>query len=235
MKKGKIFSVLTNCALMAVVLAVSLVGYFSGGARAVSYENTNLYYGGKEGSEAVSLTFNVYENTENVKRIMDTLDEYGATATFFIGGCWADDNVDCVREIYNRGFELGSHGYFHKDHSKMSYEANLEEIRPSVKILEMICGKKVTLFAPPSGAFCENTLSACAQLDMSVIMWSRDTIDWRDKSVDLIVKRATENLKNGEFILMHPKDVTVEALPKILTYIRENGLKTSTVSQNLGE
>ncbi len=99
----------------------------------------------------------------------------------------------------------------------------------------MICGKKVTLFAPPSGAFCENTLSACAQLDMSVIMWSRDTIDWRDKSVDLIVKRATENLKNGEFILMHPKDVTVEALPKILTYIRENGLKTSTVSQNLGE
>ena len=75
MKKGKIFSVLTNCALMAVVLAVSLVGYFSGGARAVSYENTNLYYGGKEGSEAVSLTFNVYENTENVKRIMDTLDE----------------------------------------------------------------------------------------------------------------------------------------------------------------
>ena len=66
-------------------------------------------------------------------------------------------------------------------------------------------------------------------------MWSRDTIDWRDKSVDLIVKRATENLKNGEFILMHPKDVTVEALPQILTYIRENGLNTATVSQNLGE
>lgn len=235
MKKGKFFSVLTNCALMVVVLAVSLVGYFSGSAAAVSYENTNLYYGGKEDSDAVSLTFNVYENTENVKKIMDILDEYGATATFFIGGCWADDNVDCVREIYSRGFELGSHGYFHKDHSKMGYEANLEEIRPSVKILEMICGEKIKLFAPPSGAFCEDTLSACAQLDMRVIMWSRDTIDWRDKDVNVIVNRATQNLKNGEFILMHPKDVTVEALPKILTYIRENGLKTAAVSHNLGE
>ena len=70
---------------------------------------------------------------------------------------------------------------------------------------------------------------------MRVIMWSRDTIDWRDKDVNVIVNRATQNLKNGEFILMHPKDVTVEALPKILTYIRENGLKTAAVSHNLGE
>ncbi|MBD5632656.1 MAG: polysaccharide deacetylase family protein [Clostridia bacterium] len=220
---------------MIIVLAISLVGYYSGNAAAVSYKNTNLYYNGREDSQEVSLTFNVYESSENVTKIMDILDEYEVKATFFIGGSWADDNVDCVREIYNRGHELGSHGYFHKDHSKMSYEANLEEIRPSVKLLEMICGKKISLFAPPSGAFCEDTLSACAYLDMKVIMWSRDTIDWRDKDVSLIIKRATQNLKAGEFILMHPKDVTVQALPEILSYIRENGLKTATISQNLGE
>ncbi len=235
MKKRKFLSVITNCALMLVVLGVSLVGYFSGTAKAVSYENTNLYYKGKDDSDAVSLMFNVYESSENVTKIADILDEYGAKATFFIGGSWADDNVDCVREIYKRGHELGSHGYFHKDHSAMTYNSNLEEIRSSVKLLEMICGKKIDLFAPPSGAFCEETLSVCAFLDMKVIMWSRDTIDWRDKDVNLICKRATQNLKGGEFILMHPKDVTVEALPEILTYIRENGLKTATVSQNLGE
>lgn len=220
---------------MVVVLAVSLVGYFSGSAAAVSYENTNLYYGGKEDSDAVSLTFNVYENTENVKKIMDILDEYGATATFFIGGCWADDNVDCVREIYSRGFELGSHGYFHKDHSKMTYDANLQEIRPSIKLLNMICGEEITLFAPPSGAFNENTLTACESLNLKVIMWSRDTIDWRDKDVPTIIKRATNNLKAGEFILMHPKDQTVQALPEILKYIGENGLKADKITRILGE
>lgn len=235
MKKGKIITVITNCTLMLVILAVSLVGYFSGSAAAVSYENTNLYYGGNEENGAVSLTFNVYESTENVIKILDILDEYQAKATFFIGGCWADDNVDCVREIFKRGHELGSHGYFHKDHSKMNYETNLEEIRPSIKLLEMICGEKISLFAPPSGAFCEETLSACAFLDMKVIMWSRDTIDWRDKDVNVIRERATKGLKAGEFILMHPKDVTVKALPEILSYIRENGLKTATITQNLGE
>ena len=117
----------------------------------------------------------------------------------------------------------------------MNEDANLEEIRPSVKLLNMICGTEITLFAPPSGAFCEATLNACASLDLSVIMWSRDTIDWRDKDADLIYTRATKNLKNGEFVLMHPTDCTVTALPKILSYIRDGGLTAVTVSHNLGE
>lgn len=101
--------------------------------------------------------------------------------------------------------------------------------------MEMICGEKIKLFAPPSGAYSENTLSACASLEMQVIMWSRDTIDWRDKDVNLIKKRATQNLKAGEFILMHPKDVTVQALPEILNYIRENGFKAENISRMIGE
>lgn len=233
--KSKLVTILTNFALMAIVLAVSFVGFYSGNATTAMSKNDNLFYGGKEENGGVSLTFNIYESAENVEKILNILDEYEATATFFIGGSWADDNVDCVREIFKRGHEVGSHGYFHKDHSKMSYEANLEEIRPSIKLLEMILNEQTKLFAPPSGAFNENTLSACESLGLRVIMWSRDTIDWRDKDKELIFQRATKNLKAGEIILMHPKQVTVQSLPEILTYIRENGLKTLTVSQNLGE
>ncbi len=232
--KSKLITVITNVFLVAVVAAVSLVGYFGGNAVAVSKENSNLFYKAEDGS-GVSLMFNVYEHTENVYKILDVLDEYGAKSTFFIGGSWADDNVDCVREIYKRGHEIASHGYFHKDHSRMSVDANLEEIRPSVKLLNMICGTEVKLFAPPSGAFCEATVNACISMDLRVIMWSRDTIDWRDKDVNLIYSRATKNLVKGEFVLMHPTDCTVEALPKILSYIRDNGLTAVTVSQNLGE
>lgn len=232
--KSKLITVITNVFLVAVVAAVSLVGYFGGNAVAVSKENSNLFYKAEDGS-GVSLMFNVYEHIENVYKILDVLDEYGAKSTFFIGGSWADDNVDCVREIYKRGHEIASHGYFHKDHSRMSVDANLEEIRPSVKLLNMICGTEVKLFAPPSGAFCEATVNACISMDLRVIMWSRDTIDWRDKDVNLIYSRATKNLVKGEFVLMHPTDCTVEALPKILSYIRDNGLTAVTVSQNLGE
>lgn len=233
--KRKLFTCLTNVLLILVVTAVSFVGFFGGNAAAAVYESDNLFYGGNESKGAVGLTFNVYESTKNVLKILDVLDEYEAKATFFIGGSWADDNVDCVREIFRRGHEIGSHGYFHKDHSKMTYEQNLEEIRPSIKLLEMINGRKINLFAPPSGAFSENTLAACSYLGMKVIMWSRDTVDWRDNDVNLIISRATKELKSGEFILMHPKDWTCEALPEILKYVRQSGLITATVTDCLGE
>lgn len=201
----------------------------------VSGEHDEPYYSATENPAGVSLMFNVYQNTANVYKILDILDEYGAKATFFLGGSWADDNVDCTREIYARGHEVGSHGYFHKDHSQMNYRQNIDEISPSVKLINAILNTNITLFAPPSGAFCDATLSACSTLNLKIIMWSRDTIDWRDSDAGLIYDRATRNISSGEFVLMHPMDVTVTALPNILSYITSNGLALVTVSQNLGE
>lgn len=232
--KSRLISVITNGVLILTLLAVSLIGFAGKGAVAVSGSGDNVYNCAENGC-GVSLMFNVYENTSNVEKILSILAENDATATFFIGGCWADDNVDAVRKIYSDGHEVASHGYFHKDHSRMSLEENLQEIRPGVKLLNMICGDEIKLFAPPSGAFGENTVAACAELGLKVIMWSRDTVDWRDDDRGIVFTRATQQLKNGEFILMHPKDCTVEALPEILSYIRENGLRTVTVSRNLGE
>lgn len=232
--KSKFIPVVTNGILVITVIAVSLVGFLGGSVLAVSNEYSNLFYSAENGT-GVSLMFNVYEHTDNVYAILDILDEYGAQATFFIGGSWADDNVDCVREIFNRGHEIASHGYFHKDHSRMTYDENLEEIRPSVKLLGMICNTEIALFAPPSGAYSSETLAACAYLDLKVVLWSRDTVDWRDSDADLIFTRATQNLAIGEFVLMHPVGCTVTALPKILSYIRDAGLSAVTVSRNLGE
>ncbi|MGN0814244.1 MAG: polysaccharide deacetylase family protein [Candidatus Coproplasma sp.] len=232
--KKKLFAVLVNLSLCAIIVATAVVGFFSGGAVEVSSDGATPYYR-SDNPRGVSLTFNVYQNTSNVYKILDILDEYSAKATFFLGGSWADDNVDCVREIYNRGHEVGSHGYFHKDHSAMNYKQNLEEIKPSVMLINRILNTEITLFAPPSGAFNDYTLSACAQLNLKTVMWSRDTIDWRDSDVDLLYSRATQNLENGEFILMHPMNASVTALPKILSYIRESGFSAVTVSYNLGE
>ncbi len=232
--KNKIISVIVNIALCAIIASISIVGFVGGEAEEVTSDGENLYYKSEAG-KGVSLMFNVYQNTRNVEAIMDILDEYSAKATFFLGGCWADDNIDCVRQIAERGHEVASHGYFHKDHSKMTYEQNLAEIRPSVKLVNAILGKEITLFAPPSGAFNDSTVTAAASLGLKTIMWSRDTIDWRDGDVALITSRATKNLQTGEFVLMHPMDVTVKALPQILGYIRENGLTAVTVSYNLGE
>lgn len=230
--KNRIISVIVNALLCVVVACVCVVGFGGGGAAQVDADGESLYYRAKN-PNGVSLNFNVYENTQNVYKILDILQGYSAKATFFIGGCWADDNIDCVREIANRGHEVASHGYFHKDHSRLNYSQNLAEIRPSVKLLSAMTGAEVKLFAPPSGAYNSATISAAEKLNLKTIMWSRDTIDWRDGNEQVFFERATKNLSNGEFILMHPKAVTVATLPRVLEYIYNNGLTAVTVSQNL--
>ena len=91
----------------------------------------------------------------------------------------------------------------------------------------------MTLFAPPSGAVNDNTIQAANALGYNVIMWSRDTIDWRDHDANLIYERATKKLGNGELVLMHPTAETAQALPKILEYCKNNNLNVVPVSSNI--
>ncbi|MEG1609510.1 MAG: polysaccharide deacetylase, partial [Clostridia bacterium] len=91
------------------------------------------------------------------------------------------------------------------------------------------------LFAPPSGSFDKTTLSVAEELDMRVIMWSKDTVDWRDKDENIVFKRATNKVGGGDLILMHPTAHTLKALPKILEFYKDNGLRQVIVSENLKE
>ena len=179
--------------------------------------------------------FNVYENSQIVCGILDELKTQGVKATFFVGGCWADDNGEILSRMVSEGHEIGNHGYFHKDHKNLSAQLNNEEIRLTGEMVEALCGVKPTLFAPPSGSFSSTTLQVANELGYKVIMWSKDTIDWRDKSEDLIIKRATANLENGDFVLMHPKQHTLNALPKIISYYKQVGFSVVTVGQSLSE
>ena len=226
--------ILSNLLLGILVLSIGAFTFFAvddtvetEGAKAELYRSSNAE------SNGVSLMFNVYWGTEEVYQILEILQKHDAKATFFIGGCWADDNVDCLRDIYASGHEIGNHGYFHKDHSKMSVEENEREIASCNRFIELALGEMPTLFAPPSGAYGENTLVACKTLGMKTVLWSRDTIDWRDKDAEIIYKRATKDIQGGEFVLMHPMKDTVKALDRILNCYQSKSLEAITVSENL--
>ena len=64
-------------------------------------------------------------------------------------------------------------------------------------------------------------------------MWSKDTIDWRDSDKDTLIKRATQNLSNGDLILMHPKPHTLSVLPEIIDNVKGQGYGIITVGENI--
>ena len=198
-----------------------------------SGEGYYAIYRGNPNNKNVSFMINVYWGTEYIEPILEMLEENDIKATFFVGGTWANSNSEVLTQIYESGNELGNHGYYHKDHTRISKERNKEEIDITHKLIKALTSYEMNLFAPPSGAFNDVTLEVANELGYKTIMWSKDTIDWRDKDSDLIYKRATKNPQNGELILMHPTEHTLTALPNIISFYKTNNFNIVTVTENI--
>ncbi len=225
---------ISDLIIVILIAFVAVVGFYPQAVTPINAnQNHGAIYSGDKTSGGVALMFNVYENTAVVERIINTLNERNAKATFFVGGCWADDNKETLIKILDGGHELGNHGYFHKDHKKLSEKANAEEIKNNHDVVKALCGYEMNLFAPPSGSFSTTTLKVAEKLGYKTVMWTKDTIDWRDSDLDTLYNRATKNISAGDFILMHPKEHTAVVLDKILTYLEKIGLQAKTVTDCL--
>ncbi|MBR2860377.1 MAG: polysaccharide deacetylase family protein [Clostridia bacterium] len=183
--------------------------------------------------KTISLMINVYQGDEIIKEYLELFEKENIKATFFLGGCWAAKSKDCVREIYNAGHEIGNHGYNHKLHTKLTREQSKNEILRTNSLLKEITGKTPTLFAPPSGDVNESVVNDATECGCITIMWSADTIDWRDQDAKKIYSRVERNLQPGVFVLMHPTKATLEALPDVILLARAQGYTFTTVSQAL--
>ena len=68
--------------------------------------DSRVVYNGNTESNNICFMINVYENSEYVENILDVLDVYSVKTTFFIGGCWAVNNMSLVKEIYKIQFSF---------------------------------------------------------------------------------------------------------------------------------
>jgi peptidoglycan-N-acetylglucosamine deacetylase len=226
--------IIIDCIIFVMLFCVSLVGFrkdasmvFNNGEKAIYRGNTN--------NKNVSLMINVYWGTEYLDSMLETLKKYDIKTTFFVGGMWANENSDYIKKFVNNGHEIANHGYYHKDSTTITKERLQEEIYVTHKLIKSIIGIDMNLFAPPSGAYNKDTILVASSLDYKTIMWSKDTIDWRDKNTGLIYKRAVNNPQNGDLILMHPTLNTSEALESIIKFYKDKGFNIVTVSENIAK
>lgn len=229
---------LINFCLIAVILLTMLFcGIFTGESDIVMANKTynGVIYAGNENSKKVALMINVYWGTEYLDDMLETLKKYDAKCTFFVGKTWVKDNKDLLQKIFDAGHEIGNHGSNHKEHARLSYDANISEIDGCTQIVKDSIGVNMTLFAPPGGSYGKNTVSAAESLGYKTILWTYDTIDWRDQDSSLIYQRATKCLASGNLILMHPTKSTAEALENILKTIYDRGLSADVVSRVIAE
>lgn len=226
-------NVISNIVIGVVLVIMFFVSYAGGVMNVFTSSAISPFYNGAKNSNKITIMINVYWGTEYLDRMLAIFKKHDVKTTFFVGGIWVSKNGDMLNKIVAEGHEIGNHGYYHKDHQYLSYEKNEEEILLTHKLVNSVCGVEMNLFAPPSGSFSKTTLEVANNLGYQTVMWTRDTIDWRDKDTNLIYQRFIKNAKGGDLILAHPTLNTVEALDGAIEYFLSNGFNLTTVSENL--
>lgn len=184
--------------------------------------------------KAMALSINVVWGTDYVPSLLNILQNHHATATFMLGGAWAEAHPDLVRALAAAHMELGNHGYGHRHSSLLDLRQNLSEIERTNQVVAAISGQTPRLFAPPYGEYNATVLQAAHQLGMPVILWTLDTIDWRpSSSPERIIARVVPRARPGAIVLLHPTDRTVEALPRLIAELQRQGYRLVTVSDLL--
>ncbi|OOQ58607.1 glycosyltransferase [Mucilaginibacter pedocola] len=201
-------------------------------------------YGLKPGK--VVLTFDDGPDPEFTPRILDILKKENVPASFFIVGSMAEKNIPILKRIYDEGYEIGNHTFFHPDISTISLERVNLELNSTRKLIESVTGRSTILFRPPFNADAEpQTLQEVIPVAESrrqsyiTIGESIDPWDWQPGvTADSIVARTIRQKDNGSMILLHDaggdtREETVKALPRIIKFFKSHGYQFTTIADVL--
>ena len=97
---------------------------------------------------------------QNMERIFRVLEGTNTKASFFVLGWIAEKYPNVVREICDRGYEIGSHTTFHQLVYNQDRNSFLNDVNRSIKTLEDISGEKIKMFRAPGFSITEKNLWA---------------------------------------------------------------------------
>ena len=164
--------------------------------------------------------------------IVKTLKDAGVEATFFLVGFWVEQNADKLKEIDAAGFDIGTHSNTHPKMSTLSAEKMRYELQTSMDLITKVTGKPVKFFRAPFGDYNDTLLGVAGSLGLKTIQWDVDSLDWKGLSANEIFARIKASVKPGSIILCHNNsDHILEALPLIISYLKENGYEMVKMSK----
>ena len=186
-------------------------------------------------NKKIALTFDDRPHPRFTEQILEILDEYGVTATFFIIGINAERYPDALRKIYDSGCEIGNHTYSHIRIKNLSASEIRAEIEKCEEALHNLLGIRPVLFRPPEGLMPPGLCDILSTKDYHTILWSIDTLDWAHTPVNEIVRLIKTQLRGGDIILMHDyvsgKNTTLDALRLFIPQLLQEGYEFVTVSE----
>ena len=191
-------------------------------------------YSVQRDDKVLSISFDASWGADKTLSILDILDEHNVKTTFFLVGGWVDKYPDMVKEIAARGHEIGNHSDTHPHMSQLSESAIKDELRIMSDKVEKLTGVRPTLFRPPYGDYNNRVIEVARAEGYECVQWSIDSLDWKDRGTEDIIKQCTYRVDNGDIVLFHnDSNDIVNALPTVIKHYQGLGYTIVPVSELL--
>jgi peptidoglycan/xylan/chitin deacetylase (PgdA/CDA1 family) len=198
-------------------------------------------YRGERSQAAVALTFDDGPS-ESTPALLDVLDKYSVTATFFMCGVNVRRCAPVAREVHARGHEIGNHSDTHPFFQFKSPGFIYNEMARAQEAIQQATGVTPRWFRAPYGVRWFGVARGQAKLGLRGVMWTTIGRDyrWAAGRVEHVVVRHASNgaifcLHDGRLTSPQPDiRVTIEAVERAIPRIRDRGLSFQTLTQMLG-
>ncbi|MBB6630968.1 polysaccharide deacetylase [Clostridium algidicarnis] len=191
-----------------------------------------------ENDKIAYLTFDDGPSSNITPKILDILEENHINATFFITGERAKSNKEIIKDIRLKKHSIGNHSYTHDFNIVYSSKENFtNEVESTERVLKDILGEdyKSDFFRFPGGSF-EDYKDAykdiLKNMNIKYIDWNalNGDSEYNNVPVEAQLQKIKETVSNKDrvIILLHDsssKETTVEALPEIIKYLKEENFK----------
>lgn len=222
------------CLCLLVVSMAYTLGLNDHATAVVAQKRELPVYSVQRDDKVLSISFDASWGADKTIPILDILDEYGVKTTFFLVGNWVDKYPEMVKEIFARGHEIGNHSDTHAHMNQLSEQGVKDELRIMSDRVEKLTGVRPTLFRPPYGEYNDRVVRTARAEGYEAVQWSIDSLDWKDRGTQDIIKQCTYRVDNGDIVLFHnDSNDILNALPTIIQHYQGLGFRIIPISEIL--
>ena len=194
-----------------------------------------LWYGSGSRRE-IALTFDDGPHPRDTPGVLDMLAKHNICGTFFLIGSDAERNGALVRQIHERGHEIGIHCYRHLAFPFENVQVLRSQLDGMRKFLASACGMSASELRdvrPPYGLFNTRTLSLFHEMEFRPVMWNcipphfLQPLEW---SIQQVMEAAIP----GSIFVLHDGHghgrKTAQILDAVVPRLKAQGYEFVTIS-----
>lgn len=141
--------------------------------------------------DSIEFTVEIRYPDSDTSDILQVFDRFRLNGTFFFTAEAASSHRELIRELLDRGYEIGMLGEYYTDYTSYSEEEILKSLRRMEEVIEGVAEKEVVLFRPPKAMFNKILLNTAYKLGYTLKFWSLDVRRWSHYEL----KKAVEKIR----------------------------------------